>query len=103
MFTLLIRDLSIDSESGENAVAHVGDVERVDVAIVVDVPRVVIDAGIQARERLVGQIGSTVKPTVYLTMGISGAIQHISGMDKSEMIIAVNTDPEGLIFNIADV
>jgi len=65
--------------------------------------RAVIDAGIQARERLVGQTGTTVKPTVYLALGISGAIQHISGMDKSELIIAVNTDPSANIFNIADV
>ena len=65
--------------------------------------RAVVDAGKQARERLVGQTGTTVKPSVYLAMGISGAIQHISGMDKSELIIAVNTDPSASIFNIADV
>lgn len=65
--------------------------------------RAVVDAGKQERERLVGQTGTTVKPSVYLAMGISGAIQHVSGMDKSELIIAVNTDPSASIFNIADV
>lgn len=65
--------------------------------------RAVVDAGFQARERLVGQTGTTVKPSVYLAMGISGAIQHVSGMDKSELIIAVNNDPEAMIFNLADV
>lgn len=64
--------------------------------------RAVIDANIEARERLVGQTGTNVKPSVYLAFGISGAIQHVSGMDKSELIIAVNTDPEALIFKIAD-
>ncbi|MFA6800965.1 MAG: electron transfer flavoprotein subunit alpha/FixB family protein [Acholeplasmataceae bacterium] len=65
--------------------------------------RAVVDSQIQPRDRLVGQTGSTVRPSVYVASGISGAIQHIAGMDKSELIIAVNTDPNALIFNIADV
>lgn len=64
--------------------------------------RAVIDANIEDRGRLVGQTGTNVKPSVYLAFGISGAIQHVSGMDKSELIIAVNTDPDALIFKIAD-
>lgn len=65
--------------------------------------RAVIDANIEQKDRLVGQTGTTVRPKVYLASGISGAIQHISGMDKSELIIAVNTDPNALIFDISDV
>lgn len=65
--------------------------------------RAVVDVKILPKERLVGQTGTTVKPKVYLAFGISGAIQHISGMDKSELIIAVNTDPKALIFDIADI
>ena len=65
--------------------------------------RAVVDANIEQKDRLVGQTGSTVHPKVYFASGISGAIQHISGMDKSELIIAVNTDPNALIFDVADV
>lgn len=65
--------------------------------------RAVVDAGKVEKERLVGQTGTTVKPSVYLALGISGAIQHMSGMDQSELIIAVNTDPNANIFNVADV
>ncbi|MGE4320373.1 MAG: electron transfer flavoprotein subunit alpha/FixB family protein [Acholeplasmataceae bacterium] len=65
--------------------------------------RAVVDSQIQPKDRLVGQTGSTVRPSVYVASGISGAIQHIAGMDKSELIIAINTDPNALIFNIADV
>lgn len=65
--------------------------------------RAVIDADIETKERLVGQTGHFVKPSVYIALGISGAIQHVSGMDKSELIIAINNDPTALIFNVADV
>lgn len=65
--------------------------------------RAVVDANIEQKDRLVGQTGTTVHPKVYFASGISGAIQHISGMDKSELIIAVNTDPNALFFDIADV
>lgn len=65
--------------------------------------RAVVDQNIEPKDRLVGQTGSTVRPSVYVASGISGAIQHMSGMDKSEMIIAINTDPNALIFNVADI
>ena len=65
--------------------------------------RAVVDSNIEQKDRLVGQTGTTVHPKVYLASGISGAIQHISGMDKSELIIAINTDPNALIFDVADV
>ena len=65
--------------------------------------RAIVDQAIEPKDRLVGQTGTTVRPQVYIASGISGAIQHVSGMDKSELIIAINTDPDALIFDVADV
>ncbi|MCX7966561.1 MAG: electron transfer flavoprotein subunit alpha/FixB family protein [Syntrophorhabdaceae bacterium] len=63
--------------------------------------RPVIDKQWLPKERQVGTSGKTVKPKVYLAMGISGAFQHIAGMKDSECIIAVNKDPEAPIFQYA--
>ncbi|MEM3464839.1 MAG: electron transfer flavoprotein subunit alpha/FixB family protein [Candidatus Jordarchaeales archaeon] len=63
--------------------------------------RPVIDSGLLAKDRQVGISGKTVKPKVYLALGISGAFQHVMGMKDSELIIAVNKDPQAPIFNVA--
>ena len=68
---------------------------------VLSVSRPLVDAGWMPGARQVGQSGKTVKPKVYLALGISGAVQHLAGMKTSGTIIAVNSDPEASIFTVA--
>lgn len=63
--------------------------------------RPVVDQGWLPTTRLVGKSGKRVKPKIYLALGISGATEHVEAIGDSEMIIAINTDPEAPIFNIA--
>jgi electron transfer flavoprotein alpha subunit len=70
---------------------------------VVACSRPVVEAGLMPYERQVGLTGKTVAPKLYIGIGVSGAVQHLVGMQGSEKIVAINSDPNALIFNIADV
>lgn len=89
---------------GIKDVANIPQVEDLAKAIggVLSCSRPIVDKGWLPTDRQVGTSGKTVKPKLYLALGISGAFQHILGMKSSDLIIAVNKDPKAPIFSFAD-
>ena len=102
-----IADAAVLVSAGRGAGSPEGLVEIRELASAlgaeVSSSRALVDAGIMTHDRQVGQTGKTVRPDLYLACGISGAIQHLAGMEESDYIIAINKDPNAPIFDVADV
>lgn len=96
---LISAGRGVGNEAGINSVRNLAQTLGAEVSA----SRALVDAGVISHEMQVGQTGKTVRPDLYFACGISGAIQHLAGMEESECIVAINKDKYAPIFNVADL